>query len=111
MKLTPHAHSRYTAQPMNTLLVKLLRRLRPRIGWVQFSLGLAVVLCTAFAASGSKLNLPAEAFFWAGLIGFLLGQWFARPTADRPSARLARAGSKVPNDGSHVRAARLNEAS
>jgi len=77
---------------MNTLLWKLLRRLRPRIGWVQFLLGLAVVLCTAFAASDSKLNLPTNTFFWAGLLGLLLGIWFGRPIGGRvrDSAQLAR---------------------
>jgi hypothetical protein len=52
---------------MNTLLLQLLQRLRPRIGWVQFALGVSVVLCTALAASNSKLNLPSNAFSWAGL--------------------------------------------
>src|SRR5262245_4365710 len=91
MKLTPRSTSRYTGRPMNVLLWKLLRRLRPRIGWVQFLLGLAVVLCTALAASGSKLNLPADAFFWAGLLGLVLGIWLGRPIGGRrrDSAQLA----------------------
>ncbi len=94
---------------MNTLLLQLLRRFRPRIGWVQFSFGLTVVLCTALAASDSKLNLPADAFFWAGLIGFLLGQWFGRPTADHNSARLATAGSQATGYGNRVLTASLND--
>src|SRR5215475_5006295 len=93
MKLTPRSTSRYTGRPMNVLLWKLLRRLRPRIGWVQFLLGLVVVLCTALAASDSKLNLPANAFFWAGLLGLVLGIWFGRPIGGRrrDSAQLAPA--------------------
>jgi len=79
---------------MNTLLLRLLRRLRPRIGWVQFALGLAVALCTASAASASKMNLPVDTFFWAGLLGLVLGLWIGRPAGERrrDSAQPARTG-------------------
>jgi len=79
---------------MNTLFLRLLRRLRPRIGWVQFALGLAVALCTASAASASKMNLPVDTFFWAGLLGLVLGLWIGRPAGERrrDSAQPARTG-------------------
>jgi transglutaminase-like putative cysteine protease len=103
---------------MNALLWKLLRRLRPRIGWVQFALGLAVVLGTAFAASDSKMQLPVDAFFWAGLLGLLLGLWIGRPASDRGrnSTQPARAvptaneyGSRAPNVRSnHQRSQRVD---
>ena len=68
---------------MDTLIAKLLRRFRPRIGWPLFSLALLAVLCPAFAAGDSKLDLPSGLFAWAGLIGLPLGLWLGRAPTDR----------------------------
>jgi transglutaminase-like putative cysteine protease len=70
---------------MNALLLYLIRRFRPRIGWFQGLLALAAALCPAFAAADSPLRLPAGVFWWAGLLGLLVGM--RAPSARRPTLR------------------------
>ncbi len=69
---------------METLLWNILRALRPRIGWLQFTLALAAISCAAVAASSSPLDLPSGRFSWARALGLLLGLWLGRP---RPKAQ------------------------
>jgi transglutaminase-like putative cysteine protease len=84
---------------MEHLVLPLARRYLLRIGWPQALLALAAALCPAFASASSPLNLPFDPFFWAGLLGLLVGMSSTRsPTTDRPfdpSASL-RAGFAVP---------------
>jgi transglutaminase-like putative cysteine protease len=68
---------------MITLLWNLLRRSRPRIGWRQTTLALAITVCPAIAATDSRLQLPIELFFWSGLFGTLLGLRAGQPADDR----------------------------
>src|SRR4051812_42987696 len=64
---------------MNTLLWNTIRRSRPQVGWRQLALALAFALCPAFAASDSHdMVLPSGLFFWAGLLGLLVGLWAGR---------------------------------
>jgi transglutaminase-like putative cysteine protease len=58
---------------METLVRYLIRRLRPWFGWPQALLALAAVSSPALAAAESSLKLPQQSFFWAGVLGFLLG--------------------------------------
>src|SRR5579859_335405 len=60
---------------MDVLLWRLLRYMRPRVGWPRWVLGLLAALCMPLAAAESDLNLPAGLFFWAALLGFGLGLW------------------------------------
>ncbi|MEP7189849.1 MAG: hypothetical protein ABI901_11725, partial [Roseiflexaceae bacterium] len=55
-----------------------VRRSRPQVGWRQLTLALAFVLCPALAATDGKMALPGGLFFWAGLLGVLLGLWAGR---------------------------------
>jgi transglutaminase-like putative cysteine protease len=72
---------------MNTLLWNTARRSRPQIGWRQLTLALAFVLCPALAATDGKMALPGGLFFWAGLLGVLLGLWAGRAAISQPPAR------------------------
>ena len=78
---------------MNMLLWNTVRRSRPQVGWRQLALALAFALCPALATTDSKLALPGGLFFWAGLLGLLVGLWAGRaarsgPLATRPATTL-----------------------
>jgi hypothetical protein len=79
---------------MSTLLWNLLRHSRPRIGWWQATLALAVALCPAIAATDSRLQLPAGLFFWSGLFGLMLGLRVERSAADRQRTKASSASQK-----------------
>jgi transglutaminase-like putative cysteine protease len=82
---------------MESLFRWLLRRLRPRVGWLLAGLALGAALCPALAAAESPLRLPARVVFWAGLIGLLLGMRSARgPIGDDQGQE---AGDRRPVDG------------
>ncbi len=66
---------------MDTVVVKLLRLLRPRIGWLQFTLGLAALLCAAAAAGSARLPLPSGSFTLAATLGFTIALRLGRPPA------------------------------
>lgn len=68
---------------MDEIVWRLVRRLRPRVGWLQFGLALAAALCPAYAASVSRLGLPAGSFVWAGLLGLAIGLRLGRPSPRR----------------------------
>jgi transglutaminase-like putative cysteine protease len=53
------------------------------VGWRQAILALAFVLCTALAATDTKMPLPGGLFFWAGLLGLLAGLWAGRSAPAR----------------------------
>lgn len=76
---------------MERLVGYLLRALRPRVGWQRALLGLGACLCVTITTASSTLRLPAsDTFFWAALLGFLLGLRGA-PDPERPAGRLRRA--------------------
>src|SRR5262245_15477891 len=72
---------------MDRLILNLIRRLRPRIGWAQALLAFSVALCPAFAAGDSTLNRPASIFSWAGLLGLLLGLRMGQPRTENREPR------------------------
>jgi transglutaminase-like putative cysteine protease len=72
---------------MDQMILNLIRHLRPRIGWAQTLLAFGVALCPASAASDSTLRLPADIFFWAGLLGLLLGLRMGRPRTENREPR------------------------
>jgi hypothetical protein len=78
---------------MITLFWNMLRRSRPQVGWRQAALALAFALCPGFAATDSRMALPAALFFWAGLLGLWLGMRVARsPISGPTTARSTAAG-------------------
>lgn len=71
---------------MDTVLVKLLCLLRPRIGWLQFTLGLAALLCASAAAGSARLPLPSGSFMLAAVLGFTIALRLGRlPAAPWPN--------------------------
>jgi transglutaminase-like putative cysteine protease len=75
---------------MSTLFWSTVRRSRPQVGWRQATLALAFALCPALAATDSRMVLPVELFFWAGLLGLWLGMRAGRLAIDgQPAARPA----------------------
>ena len=71
---------------MDTVLVKLLQLLRPRIGWLQFTLGLAALLCASAAAGSARLPLPSGSFMLAAVLGFTIALRLGRlPAAPWPN--------------------------
>ena len=77
---------------MSTLIWSTVRRSRPRVGWRQGVLALAFALCPGFAATDTRMVLPAGLFFWAGLLGLWFGMRAARPAASgQKAARQASA--------------------
>jgi transglutaminase-like putative cysteine protease len=71
---------------MSTLIWNTVRRSRPRVGWRQGILALALVLCPGLAATDTRMALPAGLFFWAGLLGLWLGMRAGRPASSAPAA-------------------------
>ena len=66
---------------MDSVVVKLLHLLRPRVGWLQFTLGLAALLCAAAAAASARLALPSGSFTLAATLGFTIALRLGRPPA------------------------------
>lgn len=64
---------------MSRLLRFLLRRFRPRVGWLPVLIALGAAGCPALAAGSSSLDLPEGLIFWAGLLGVFFGLRLARP--------------------------------
>lgn len=58
---------------MAALSWQRIRHFQPGVGWPQAILALLVVLCPALAAMESDLRLPTGVFFWAGLLGLIVG--------------------------------------
>jgi len=67
---------------MDDILWRLIQRLRPRIGWPQALLALVAAICPAFAAADSAIALPSGVFFWAGVVGLVVGMRGGQRTAD-----------------------------
>jgi transglutaminase-like putative cysteine protease len=98
-RLTHLDGSGYTNHPMIVLL-RLMHRFRPRIGWRQVLLALCAALCPSFAATDGQLELPAGMFFWAGLLGLLIGLRIGRPATSPSTLRQAQ---EVPQEGLPLR--------
>ncbi|GAB4193766.1 MAG: hypothetical protein OHK0022_09010 [Roseiflexaceae bacterium] len=78
---------------MDRLIDFLLRKLRPRVGWLRALLGFGACLCLPVAALNAKLPLPAaDTFAWSALLGFVLGLRSAADPERRahPLLRLVR---------------------
>ena len=65
---------------MEGLLYLIIRRFRPRVGWLLAVLAISAALCPAIAAGEGALALPAGLLFWAGFVGMLLGLRAGRAT-------------------------------
>lgn len=70
---------------MYTLIARLARPFRPRIGWMWALVGLATALCVPLAIGDGPLHLPAGTFVWAAMLGFGLGLRSAPPVTDTRS--------------------------
>ncbi len=72
---------------MHTLIIRLARPFRPRIGWAWALVGLATALCIPLAIGDGPLQLPTGTFVWAAMLGFGLGLRSAPPVPDTRSTR------------------------
>lgn len=66
---------------MEGLLYLIIRRCRPRVGWLLAVLAISAAVCPSLAASEGALVLPAGLIFWAGFGGMLLGLRAGRATS------------------------------
>lgn len=64
---------------MDRLVLDLVVRLRPRVGWPIALLAIAAACAPGLAAYSASLALPATPLLWAGLLGAALGLRMARP--------------------------------
>jgi transglutaminase-like putative cysteine protease len=78
---------------METFLLALLRRMRPREGWALLLLAVAALICVQQAAASSSMVLPVAAVGWLGLLGLVVGR---RIAIDRPALRGAAPQARRP---------------
>jgi transglutaminase-like putative cysteine protease len=92
---------------MEMLIVKLLQRFRPRIGWWLFTLAFVAALCPSVAAGDSELTLPAGLFAYAALLGLPLGLRFGRTKRQESRTKSREPRSAPPHQSSTRRGIHL----